>query len=516
MKRAVVVWALILAAAIWLNGCTASTSEVRVVMGTIATTTAATPGASAEGTEAEATSEQGGRQTKHSSGARQQPRTRKSVSATAKNKTKTTTKPTAPAVITVASLNNSWFAQDTTNERIRDALRAAEQEAHCTLTISLYHADDLVRRAITADKAGSKLADILVATMRQQQVLMGTGLLRDLNTISGLNLHDSCWDQAVRRDMQVYGKNGMAVPTLDGVAAHAQVLFFNKRLAKQVGSSATRLYTLAANGSWTFKEMQGLARKALKDLDGNDIAYPKATDQYGFTSADNEYDAAYALFKSQGGCFSKTEADGQYRYSLSDNQSVTALRTMQTWFLKDKSVLPVGRMGNDTWQGRNAFQNGRVLFLSAPVSMADELAAMTDDWGLLPYPKADPDDRYVSTVADSLQGLCVPRQVKGAALQHTAAVMQAVARQLEKVQNEQAADRKKSLYRDAHIPQMLEMVKEAATVDFCQFGDMGNGGSTVVKRLLNNASVTPTELATAEKDNAQTHMNAFLRAVKMA
>lgn len=445
-----------------------------------------------------------------------------SVSTYGKTETKThaTTSTTArrstiPSQVKVACMDTSFFAQKSDSDVV-NTLSAIEKEQHMTFKTAVYSASDLADNAIKADKAGSKFADLMITTMWQQKSLLAAGVLRDLNSVKGLNLTKSYWDQAARRDMQLYGKNFIGFTTLDGPATHANVLFFNKTLAKQVGTSDTSLYKMVTDGKWTFKEMIMLSAKALRDLDGNGIDYNKGADQYGFTGLDMRGSVSFAIFKAQGGYFTKWNSQGERVYGLTDAKNISALRTMQTWLLKDKSVFNPDKHGNDHELGKTMFQNGQALFFAGTAGDAYAFDAMNDDWGILPYPKAEVSGQYVSTVNWNIQGFSIPRRVTGADLQNAAAAMEAIAIRFDTIRSQKSTYLNKQVYRDAQTPKMLDIVQSSVIVDFCQFGDLSAGGLTTIHYLYDNVANDPATRVNAVKDEAQARMNTFLQAVKAA
>lgn len=444
------------------------------------------------------------------------------------NKTTTTTKgggesSTLPknlggATIKVAGMENCYFALNASknewNRQIRNQLSAIAKSLNCKFSLNTYDSEGLTQQAITADRAGSKFADLMMTTLWQQSDLVVSKALQDLNSIDGLDLTKSYWDQNSHKETQLYGKNFIAYTTLDGTAANANVIFFNKTLAKQVGTSDTALYKMVKDGTWTFSQMQALSQKALKDLNGNGIDYENGTDQYGFTGVDIRGGVSYSIFKAQGGYFTKTSSNGDITYALGDAKNISALRTMQTWLLKDKSVFNSDKGGNDHEIGYEIFQDGRVLFLGWSADSATNFIEMDDDWGILPYPKADKNSDYVSVISWNTQGFSIPRKVTGDSLQNAAAVMDAIAKQFDTIRENKQAYMQSRVYRDTQTQEMLDIAAAGASIDFCQYGDLGSGGLSTIHFLFDNVSNDPATRVNSVKEEATSHLNTFLKAVK--
>ena len=422
-------------------------------------------------------------------------------------------------VVRVAGMDNCCFALDpstgTWNKRVREELDKVEQELGCTFSLSLYDSSSLTENCIKADKAGSKFADLMVTTLWQQSTLLENRVLQDLNSVQGLNLSNAHWDQNALDSMRLYGKNFIACTTWDGPSSRPEVLYFNKTLAKQVGSSDTELYRMVNDGTWTFDQMRTLCLKALKDLNGNGIDYENGTDQYGFTGMDIRQGESYYLFKGMGGYFTKPSDNGNdVIYALDDAQNLLALRTMQTWLLRDTSVFNWAKGGNGPEISGKMFREGRVLFLGGPASAAPDFAGMEDGWGILPYPKEDKNSDYISAVNWNIQGFSIPRQVRGTDLQRTAQAMEKIAQRFEGLREEQDGYLAKQVYRDTQTAQMVDIARDAVTVDLCQFGDLGSGGMNTIYFLFDSIDADPATRVNSFKKDTISHLNTFLKAIK--
>lgn len=434
------------------------------------------------------------------------------------------------ATIKVAGMDSCYFAMDKNdnawNKRIVEELDAVKKSLNCKFKLSKYDSAALTEQCIKADKAGTKFCDILVTTLWQQKSLMAARALTNLNEVDGFDLTKEYWDQAARKEMELYGKNFIGFTTLDGTAANANVVYFNKTLAKQAfdklgqkvaspEAAGEKLYKMVEDGTWTFDEMQKLSQKAAADLTGDGKMDDKtAKDQYGFTGVDIRGGVSYSIFKAKGGYFTKTSSNGDVTYALGDTINITALKTMQTWLLKDTSVFNSDKYGNNHEIGHEAFSAGRVLFLGWSADAATNFTTMKDDWGILPYPKADTKSDYVGVISWNTQGFSIPRKVKGDDLQNAAAVIDGIARQFHEIRQEKDKYLSSRVYRDDKTLKMLELAEDTASIDLVQFCDMGSGGLSTIHYLFDKVSNDPAQRVKSVRDEAVSALNAFLKAVK--
>ncbi len=434
------------------------------------------------------------------------------------------------ATIKVAGMATCYFALDKNdnawNKRIREELAAVEKSLNCKFKLTKYDSTKLTEQCLKSDKAGTKFCDVLTTTLWQQKSLMAGKALADLNKVKGVDLTKEYWDQAARKEMQLYGKNFIGFTTLDGTSANANVVFFNKRLAQQaldkIGiktknttEAGNKLYDMVRNNTWTFDQMQKISAKAARDLTGDGKMDDRtAKDQYGFAGVDIRGGVSYSIFKAKGGYFTKTSSNGDVTYALNDAVNITALKTMQTWLLKDSSVFNADKYGNNHEISAEAFAAGRVLFLGWSADSAVEFTTMKDDWGILPYPKADTKSDYVAVISWNTQGFSIPRKVKGNDLTNAALVIDGIAKQFHNIREEKDKYMQARVFRDQDTLKMLELAEKTASIDLVQFCDMGSGGLSSIHYLFDKVSNDPAQRVNSVRDEAVTALNNFLKNVK--
>lgn len=419
---------------------------------------------------------------------------------------------------------NAW------NKRIVEELESLEKHEECTFKLSKYDSASLTEQCIKADAAGSKFCDILVTNVWQQRPLVKAGVLANLNEVKEwfgkLDLTKSYWDQSARKSMELNGKNFIAFTKIGGTAYNANVIYFNKTLAKSAlqklgyevetpEDAGKILYKMVDDGKWTFDQMQKLSQKASADLTGDGkIDDRTAKDQYGFAGVDVRNSVSYSIFKSKGGYFTKKDSKGNITFALDDAVNMTALKTMQTWLHKDTSVYNADKYGNNHTISADAFLAGRVLFLGWSADKADELSEMRQDWGLLPYPKSESSAAYNGAVSWNMQGFSIPRKVQGDDLSRTAAALKIIAQIFEDIDEEKESYLRKRVFRDTDSLRMLQLVGSTATVDPVQFVDLGSGGMSTIHYVFDSTSNDPSYRVKSVRDEAVKALNDFLKAVK--
>ncbi len=416
-------------------------------------------------------------------------------------------------VIRVAGIDGCWFDRPA-DDPVSVAIAEVEKELNCEFEYTEYQTYDLNNQVIAAAEKDEALADVLVTTLWQQKGLMQAQVLQDVHTVNGLDT--TAFDQKTLSDMALFNKNFFLTTTPEK-ATHTRMLFFNKRLAKQAldklgvntkddEEAGEKLYEMVENGTWTFDQMQKISAKAAQDLTGDGKMDDRtAKDQYGFSGVDMRGGASYSIFKAKGGYFTKTTSDGTLYYALSDAINIVALKTMQTWLLKDISVYS-NTYGNDDQTVIDAFTAGRVLFLGWTPDGAEQFSDMKDDWGILPYPKADAESSYVSTTDWNMHGFSIEKKADNP---RTAAVLTALGKKLAGVS---AVD--DSLFRDETSGTMMKQATDTASIEHAQFTDLSSGGISTLQYLFDNVANDPAQRVKDVMDKAHEAFNAFLEKVK--
>ncbi|MBR6426392.1 MAG: hypothetical protein IKS28_01060, partial [Clostridia bacterium] len=166
------------------------------------------------------------------------------------------------------------------------------------------------------------------------------------------------------------------------------VTFFNKVVLEDFAGNAD-LYALVDSGEWTFDKMLSIAKPVGLDLNGDTI-YDE-TDRYGF--ANNNF-GVIAYFYSQGCRFITKDEDGEVEFSYGDKKQVEVL-TKIVEILNDSQYTLYGEKYKNLMDngrvlvGQAAFAEDRALFTTDLMSRGLLMRALEQDYGILPMPKYD-------------------------------------------------------------------------------------------------------------------------------
>ena len=210
------------------------------------------------------------------------------------------------------------------------------------------------------------------------------GWFLNLTTMDNIDLTKPWWCGGWNDAATINGMLPGAVGfyTLDMIQ-NMNMIFFNKNLYDSLGFDSqfelNGLYDTVRAGNWTFDLFNSMAEAAALDLNGDGIM--GVGDQYGTLS---DLQSGRALLWSCGMELSGRDADGNLVPTLTTEKNYNIF----------KSVLDFYNQASNLYNGNNneIFSSDRALFLMSAIGNAVYLRDMESDFGVLPYPKYNPED----------------------------------------------------------------------------------------------------------------------------
>jgi len=254
--------------------------------------------------------------------------------------------------------------------------RAVEDKYNIRLTLTEESGLPTITSRIQREAlAGSDYCDLILLDTAQFQVLVNSASLLNLRSIPYFDSLSDGYDQnsinATTRGSVTYGVCGEL--TLEPSNFYA--LFFNKDLLSK--TELPNLYSLVRDNHWDFENFLVCAEElhSLGRVNGNRV--------YGFGSTESTENLVKMLWAASGGRY----IDNTYGYVPQmdfDNDNTQAFITNSKKILfRSSSYLS----NADT--SKNAFIQGNLGFLAAPISIISDILESNINWGILPLPKAD-------------------------------------------------------------------------------------------------------------------------------
>lgn len=250
--------------------------------------------------------------------------------------------------------------------------------------------------------AGNPNVDIMMSFgPRSFPGAMKSKLLLALEDLGVINFNDIKWDKFVNDTTLVNGKHYGVWP-LDQAytkVKYNQVMFFNKSLLTRSGVTEN-LYQLQKEGKWTWDKMAEIAKKVTKDT--NNDGTP---DQWGLVNFNNLY---RQLCVSNNSDFIEKTSGTDIKFVAGNPEPLKALNYFKSLAYTNKSVdtdTQVGDVDKQFWTGKYAFLPNYLQRVTSGYK------TMTDDYGILLFPKPSTGGDYVST-KDWWWTLSIPKGTK--------------------------------------------------------------------------------------------------------
>jgi len=204
---------------------------------------------------------------------------------------------------------------------------------------------------------------------------------------------ESDWNAAEKEFMTVGGK---LYGLYKGKSEPRGCIYFNKRVLKEAGIEWEELYTLQAEGKWTWAKLEELCAKLTRDID-NDGVY----DVYGLIGSRDDMEVC-AVF-SNGGSFFDFDAEGKIQPTMDSDETKNALTWATDTWTKYSAPTPDG--ANWDWY-KDAWKQGYTGFYMYQTyggfNDNSEMADMADPWGCLAFPVPNEGDTYVTVISDNI------------------------------------------------------------------------------------------------------------------
>lgn len=277
---------------------------------------------------------------------------------------------------------------------------AVQDAANVTLTYSEVpgNTEDTDNEALFIDelkravKAGESYAEMVVVPQRLVGKLAIEGTLLDVTALNCNYAEQPYFDYNAMQTSgggELYAIIGDATSDPD----YLYGVYFNKTLIKNAGLESP--YTLVDSGAWTFdKYLEYMSTVSSFEHGIEELALHCFTDS-------NYADVLYA-----GGGFNMlTSAYGAAPTVTVPTDSSTAFLDK----IKELFGLKTQWTGDDP---EAKFENGEMLFYMALLSRSNALSTASHDWGIVPVPKMDAEQKSYRTLADpDMPVIVIPKNV---------------------------------------------------------------------------------------------------------
>ena len=286
---------------------------------------------------------------------------------------------------------------DAVLQRIADV----EAELNCSLNFKIMDTGTMATELAAAQLSGDKFADVITPILHSTASFISGGMLMDMNEIPNLDLTKSYWN---KDDGTAFGKIGdkqyFAVCPMVQAEEYAWSIAFNKRILAECNLESP--YDLMNRNEWTLSKMREMAKAATKETNG--IEGMTAEDQWGIAAVDKVGIFGLAIMSAKNAHFITKNSSGDLLYALNTAPVKDAISYTRDWLNNDNTIF------SGTYEEtKDVWALGHALFYSYMFKDVKEYSkTMEDDYGLVPFPRADESDDYAMALEWNRAVLAVP------------------------------------------------------------------------------------------------------------
>ncbi len=388
--------------------------------------------------------------------------------------------------------NDAIFREETSDDPVDDAVwrRATQLKEQFDVDLMVTPVADTTSALKNSVKSGDNAYDAVIARMPLIASSAANGDLMNLYEVEGLDLSKHYWDQSANEKLSVKHKLfytvGDIITTED---AATWTMMFNKRIAEAL--DIEDLYTVVKEGRWTFDYFYSLAK---------DSGFAKPNDKgewdhlstYAFAT---HQDMAYGFFYAAGLSFVQKDNDDTPFLDSSSNEKIQNVLNYSLKVMRDNQLTIDAHKWVHVRAAAHeliaeAFMEDRALFFCEVLATIIGFRSMDTDFGILPLPKYDKDQKnYVTFVnpAASLVGVPIYQKNKSNA-RRSGVILEAMAyyghEYIVPAYIEKAIKGKST--RDVESIDMLDIVFSNRMYDLGLINDWGGPANGYMLLVFNN------------------------------
>ncbi|MCL2814587.1 MAG: hypothetical protein FWD23_08305 [Oscillospiraceae bacterium] len=303
--------------------------------------------------------------------------------------------------------NETLYPEADIGEVLNDAIYARNKSIENRFNIKFNAAViDLFQLLATLrknTKAGTDAYDMYMQIDREAHQAAGENMLYPIDQLPYIDLTRLYWSPVTNKQLTIGGKLYWAFSDdmLSSLEATV-VTFFNKKQIQDLGLEDP--YALVRAGTWTHDKLFEMAKSAARDIDGD--GKMTEADNWGILS--EHYYIAQSFWVSAGVCLIEKDKDDIPYFAVPGNQrffdiadrAITGLNSKDGVFMETIGANLPSHSGDSSVARKIAFfKNGQCLFSVGAIPETIDLRDMSDDFGIIPFPKFTADqESYYSSV----------------------------------------------------------------------------------------------------------------------
>ena len=397
------------------------------------------------------------------------------------------------------------FVEEETGDIINDAVYRRNETVkallNCNIT-SIESSSDKADDALNTILAGDDQYDIILPHSRSAFSYAVQNALVNFNDVKTIDLSNDWWSKDIVDSCNINGH----LYVLDGdISTHrlfyAFTMYFNKRIFDELGLDYP--YQLAIDGEWTFDAFSKLVKQGGKDLNGDGLIRDE-DDQYGYYTRD-AFGAIQVLYSGGQRIYDKDQR-GLPKLSLNSPKTVALFSDF--FDLCDSEDVYL-RLNLKRMPKEELFTVGRAMFADHDLGQAKAMRSMSDDFGILPWPKYSLEDDYYTAINGHASLIVMPITVPDTDTSGMIIEALSAVGQMEVIPAFYDVSLKTKFSRDYESEAMIDIVKNSLIYDL---GYVSGGTLQACgERLAAQSNPDFSAYYAANESRALSDLNNFLR-----
>ncbi len=299
-----------------------------------------------------------------------------------------------------------FFADEENGDVMNDAIyhRKASVEDALNVKITYEYNDGYIAELVSLLKktisSGDDIYDqAFLHCIQGVAELSCGGYLYNLDELPYIDIKADWWNRK-QMDLLRLGENTYFAVN-DFMIPCPYVVFWNKEMVENLDLDSP--YQLVYDGKWTLDAFSKMAREAVRDVDGN--GKMDENDSWGIST--NEVSKYISFVTAADQYMTQKNSSGHVELAL-NTEKMHDLVSRFSDLQKDHVIYVPPTM---EYTDMLSINSGRLLFQLCPISYAEDMRDYTVEFGLVPYPKYDEQQKdYISLDWGGLS--CVPTTIQ--------------------------------------------------------------------------------------------------------
>ena len=298
-----------------------------------------------------------------------------------------------------------------------EMLQKIQKELNCKFKVVVATNEKIKAYVTNSAASGKALCGIIAPSMYESGYYIAANLVTNLTKVSSMDLSKNYMNRYGVLNASQFGKAKYVIAA-EG-ETRPQIVYFNKRILKELGLSDNYIYDLVDNGKWTYDVYRDLAKKAMKDLDGKPGM--SGEDQWGQVIQDDTTAVMSNIVVSYGVPMLSLSSNGKLQNNMTNPKIMEAANLSKSIFVTDGTKYTCSTVEDKL----EFFEQGKALFCYASIGKAMYISDMKDEFGVAPAPQVTNSKNFISANDYNCRVLMIPAGLSAKDQYNAGAVLQA-------------------------------------------------------------------------------------------